>query len=513
MRLLLMVAIMLTATPNTEAPVEKALQRVWRCAPGAQSAAVGSTAPELMLSGFKFGRKSNSLGAKACLYASRYGPNRKNPKSGGAYPASRVILCREERAAMEETIVYTVRMEILGPELFDALYKGPPSDALTFPNGSRLMFRGLDQPRRIQGMRYGFAGVDQCEELSEDQYETLNAGCTQAGMPWTQTFGAFNPEGPLHWAYLRFRPDDGDGRRYRTADNTTVTDAALGEYFADVVHTIPGETNHILGEASRARLDRMTGIMRDRMVLGRWVAFTGLVLDNWNQALHVIAAPESWAAWGGYPPPSWRRYRGIDFGFVHPWCTAWIAESPIGYRYLYRQDLRARLTIEEQCARIKRAEAVELETLRACAREMDRDQIGGEYAHLETLNLAGSYSDHEAGHRAQYDALGVQTDLARKDVHGGIETMRSLLEPSQTGGPRLFVVAGSLVERCPVLAEARHPTSFEEQVAGWVWKTAKSATGAKVTKDMPVDEKEDAIMAVTYPMHTVETQGGVGVWV
>ncbi|MEO6434917.1 MAG: phage terminase large subunit [Tepidisphaeraceae bacterium] len=497
---LLAAMVMLTATVNTEAPLERAM-RVLENRPGAQSAFFASTAPELMLSGMKFGGKSRVLCFKDAVYAQRYGPNRTNPKTGQPYPSARTILCREERAAMEETIIQTMRTEILGIDLHDAMYSGK-NDALTFPNGSTIMYRGLDQPRRIQGMRYGLAGVDQTEEISEEQYEILNAGCTQVGMPWSQTMSAWNPEGPGHWGYLRFRPDDGDGPRLDDK----------GEHFADVFHARPEDTAQFLSARDVSRLDRMTGLHRDRLRLGKWVAFTGRVIEMWDPGVHVVDAPAAWAAWGGYPPPSWPRYRGIDFGYVHPYACVWIAESPLGYRYLYRHDLRARLTIDEQCERIKRAERVEIETLRACSKEQSEDTMRAEIPWLDQLNVSDCFSDHEAGHRAQYDALGVQTRLARKEVRAGIETMRSLLDPSQPGGPRFYAVRNSLMERDTWLANAKHPTSFEEQIARWTWKTAKSAGGAKVTKDMPVDEKEDAIMAATYVLHTLETQGAIGVW-
>jgi len=494
MRLLLLAIVMLAAQPNTEAPLERALQRVWAPRPGSQSKAFASTAPEVMLSGFKFGGKSNLLDGKAACYGQRFGPNRTDPKNGRPYPPARVLLAREERAAMEETLVYTMRMEILGPELHDAMYQSK-ADRLVFPNGSVIMYRGLDQPRRIQGMRYGFAGADQAEELSEEQYEMLNAGCTQAGMPWTQTFGAYNPEGPGHWAYLRMDPDAGDGPRYRD-----------GVHFADVVHAIPHEFDEILGAQSIARLGRMTGVMRDRLVLGKWVAFTGLVFEMWDPSVHMVDKPSEWSRWGGYPPPSWRRWRGIDFGFVHPWACAWVAESPIGYRYLYRQDVRTRLSIPQQCERILRAEARELATLRECAKGMEREELGGDYAYLDALHIAGTFSDHEAGHRATYAELGVHTQLARKDG-GQIETLRALLDPNQPGGPQFMVVKGSLEEPDQNLIDAKAPISFEQEISRWAYQKGKQGR-----KDKPEETNEDAIDAVMYCEHTRAVQGAIGVW-
>lgn len=502
----------LTVTPNTEAPLERA-SRMWRPISAAQATAFASTASEVCYSGRKFGLKSNTLAMKACAYAQRYGPN-------NGYPAARLILCREERAAMEQTMLVTLRDEILGPDLFAAMYKGPPEDGLIFPNGSRISFRGLDQPRRIQGMRYGFAGCDQAEELAEEQATILDAGCTQVGMPWTQTFYAFNPEGPGHWAYQRFLPDVGDGPRWRSPDGGYGAEPREGwERFAEVIHVKPEDGLAMLTARQRSKLDNITpGTWRERLRFGKWVAFEGLVFDNWDPAVHIVAAPDSWAAWDGLPPPSWKRYRGIDFGYVHPYACVWLAESPEGVRYLYRQDLRTGLTIDEQVGRIVRAEADELARLNAAADRMDANGAKGKAREsnsdtLAELYIAASYSDHEAGHRAMYAAKGIRTSPANKEVRPGIETLRMALQPRlEGGGPGFCVVRGSLVERDRTLSDGKRPTCFEEEASRWAWKTAKTAAGARASKDMPIDIGEDALKATIYVLHSIETRSHVQVW-
>ncbi len=492
--LLLLATVMLTATPNTEGPVAEALQRVWRPLSDAQAVAFASTAPELCYSGRKFGLKSNTLGAKAAVYANRYGPN-------NGYPPARVILCREERAAMEQTMLVTMRDEILGPELHAALYN-TKDDGLVFPNRSVILYRGLDKPERIQGMRYGLAGCDQAEQLSEDQFTILDAGCTQVGMPWTQTMLAFNPDSPGHWAYLRYRPDEGDGPRYWED----------GKHFADVVHVKVNDGLEILSPQQRDKLDRMTGTWAQRLRWGKWIGFEGQVLDNFDPAIHVRPAPDSWAEWDGLPPPSWTRYRGVDFGFVHPWACVWLVRAPGGNLMVYRYAMRVGLTIEDQCTIIKAAEADELARLRRCA--------SAEYARenastLDRLNLARSFSDHEAGHRAQYQANGVWTELAKKDVLAGIETLRDLFDPRDVdaeGYPRLCIIRGALMERDRKLEAEKRPTSLEEEISRWNWRTAKTAGGARVTKDQPVDIGEDAIAALRYVCHSLEMQGSIGIY-
>lgn len=481
----LLVVAMLATAPRTSPPEGS---RVLGPETPAQSAALASRRPEVMYSGRRVGGKSWLGCFKARLYAEMF-------------DGARVAICREERVSMEATTLVTLRREIIGHERWAAWWRESKS-ALFLPNGSEIHVFGLDKPGRALGARYGFMFVDQAEQLSQEQFEIANSCCMQIGMPWSQFFGAYNPESPEHWAYLRYLPDDGDGLRFRED----------GSCFAEVIHTQPNDfMNHLTSEG-RARLDGMSGTYGQRLRWGKWVGFEGQVLDNFDPAIHVRDAPAVFAEWGGLPPPSWPRYRGIDFGFVHPWASVWLVQAPGGNLMVYRYALQTGLTIDEQTAIINGAEADELAKLRASA---SADYARENASTLSSLNLAGSWSDHEAGHRQQYDANGVWTQLAKKDVFSGVETLRNLLDPRHLdadGFPRLTIIKGALMERDRKLEQAKRPSSLEQEIARWNWRTAKTAGGARLTKDQPVDVGEDAIAALRYVCHSLETQGSIGVY-
>jgi phage terminase large subunit len=489
--------VMLTATAAASPALDQRVARLLKPMTEAQDIALCSTAPEFGYMGRRFGGKSWVLDAKAAFYAQRYGPPH--------YPPARVFICREERAAMQQTTVLTMREEILGRELFDALYSAS-KDALHFPNGSTIVFEGLDRPKRVLGARYGFLGIDQAEQIDEDQFEIANSGCTQVGMPWTQTFCAFNPENPEHWAFQRYRPDEGDGFR---------TDSQ-NKQFAEVVHVKESDLMNVLSEEQRDRLDRLSGLWRDRLRLGKWVAFTGTVLDVWDSRVHIIDPPEAWAAWGGLPPPSWERYRGVDFGYnPDPYAVVWATRSPEGIWYVYRQEYRLKLTLDVQTARVLAIQNSERARLKAEAKRQDiLARRAGERSDVwkESVNYIEpgvryiSASDHEAQHRAMFAKAGLRSFRANKDIWAGIETMRNLLDPGQPGGPRLFVVKGSLVERDRQLGELRRPTCLEEEIGRYLWKETKAASGARIMKDIPVDANNHALDALRYVLHTFQTR-------
>lgn len=465
--------------------------KVLSCRTPAQLEALKSAAPELAYLGRRFAGKSHVLCRKGLEYAVVYG-------NDDRYDSPRVAVCREERASMEATTLATMRDEILGHELWAALYKAG-KDEIWIPNGAIIRFFGLDKPGRALGSRYAWMGVDQAEQLSNEQFNIAISCCTQPYFPWTQFFTSYNPENPEHWAFKRYRPDLGSGKRFDDRG-----------HFADVVLVGEDDLLDILNPSDRDRLERLEGVWRDRLRYGRWVAFTGVCLHNWDPDIHLVSPPVSWAAWGGYPPPSWTRFRGIDFGYnPDPYCVLWAARSPeTGALYVYRQEYRIQLTLDEQIHRVRMLDAAEREALLLAAESAPDDEDGEAMRSeaRETLDIGlqiTTYSDHQADARAMYKKGGINSKPAFKEVQAGIESVVNHLSPRQPGGPRLFVVKNSLTERDRKLEADDRPTCLEEEVGRYIWKTAKSAAGAVAIKDVPVDENNHAMDALRYLVHSL----------
>jgi len=317
-------------------------------------------------------------------------------------------------------------------------------------------------------------------------------------MPWHQLLLAFNPEGPNHWAFRRYQPDMGDGPRL---DRN-------GVEFAEVIHVTPDDLVQYLSAQSLQRFDRMEGALRDRLRLGLWVAFEGAVFASWHPSTHVVEAPAEWARWGGYPPPDWERFRGIDLGYEpDPFACVWLAVGPDGRQYVYRQLGGLKVTVDRWAERIVEAEGRELAALREHAAELPESERKAFGPYLEALNLTGSWSDHARGERAMLDERGVWTQPADKDVTAGIQTLLELLDP-RDGGPRLVVVRGC-AERDAEMVERQRPASVEEEVPLARWQP-ESASGMK--RQLPVDRDNHWLDALRYAAHSRANQAGVGVF-
>lgn len=140
-----------------------------------------------------------------------------------------------------------------------------------YDNGSRIYVGGIDKPSRALSSERDFICVNQTEELTEDEWETLLTRCTgRAGhMPYGILFGDCNPAGGNHWIKLRAR--DGnlrllesrheDNPRLFNLDTGTITDS---------------------GKRTLAALDRLTGARKERLRFGKWVSPEGLVYSEFT---------------------------------------------------------------------------------------------------------------------------------------------------------------------------------------------------------------------------------------
>jgi len=430
------------------------------------------------------------------------------------FPGSRGLVCREERASMNQTTL-PVLWEIV-PADWRPLWKKAES-MLRLPNGSEIHVDGLDKPSRIQGSRYGIAACDQAEDLDFEQFTILNASVGQsetlygAPLPYRKLLLAFNPSHVEHWAYKRYQPDLGDGVRTVDEHGRPIN--------ARVIHVQPQDLMDTIAPDYRETLEGMQGVFRNRLWLGLWCSAEGNVYDTWDPAIHLSQRPAEWAEWAGYPPPEWPRYFGIDFGYEpDPFAAGWIAEGPrtcptcgetVMTHHLYRQLMHARRTIAQQAEQIVALEREELEALRKACPESRARELA---PYLDELNIAGRWSDHHRGERAMLDEHGIHTQPADKDILAGIQTMLGRIKPMKSCHSSFVVIAGSLHERDRRLQEQGRPGSFEEEAGGYRWKTQREGSLGGLSRQLPVQINDHGLDWVRYVEHSLATRAPVGMW-
>lgn len=466
-----------------------------------------SDTPELLYSGSLGSAKTRSLaekGAKRCA----------------KFAGSRTVVGRRYRAHLGGSTLAMLREKVITPAHWAWGWRSAADGGSTlfWPNGSEMWFVGFDNPQRLLSSEVDMVLIDECVELNEEQWDSAADRLRRqvydddGNTAPTQIAGATNPASPAHFLYQRFRPNLGshiewtlEPVRLRTGHVMPANTA-----WAECVCSSPMDNVANLPPRYLAQLERRHGRYYERMVLGKWVNYEGAVYDCFDQDHHVVRRPRFWDEWGGFPPPDWQRARGIDYGYhPDPFVCIWLARSPGGTWFVYRQIYKTRTLVSAHTKRIMELEDEELRALNRRLREKGEQE-------LRWLPMMGTFGDHDnqARKTMDYESGGqIIVERARKEINPGIETVYGLLQP--VTGPdgikrsRMYVVdrRWSLVEVDEERAEAKLPLCLEDELFAYKY-AEQPADRDKPSKDEPLDQHNHACDAVRYPVHTIRMRQG-----
>ena len=280
-----------------------------------------SCAPEILVEGPAGTGKTRALLTKVHLLLAHF-----------SY--ARALMCRSTLTHLTDSAVQTfVRDIVAGAEYLEAFGGNrfdPPG--FRYPNGSRLFLGGLDKIERIMSTEYDLIYVNEVTDLGIDEWERLTSRLRSAAIPFQQIMADCNPVYPSHWANRRSQT--GEITRFQTfhKDNPFLYDD-VSERWTDV------------GEAYMARLEALTGVRRERLLLGKWVAAEGAVYSEWQPEIHVVEPFDI--------PESWARLLAVDFGYVNPFVCQWWAVDGDGRMILYREVYKTRVLVEDVAEQIR----------------------------------------------------------------------------------------------------------------------------------------------------------------
>lgn len=362
-------------------------------------------------------------------------------------PKSNYALVRKVAADIGPTVMRTYKRVIALSGSGAVAYGGNNPQWYDYPNGARLWIGGMDRPGKVlSGERDGIY-VNQAEELTLEDWETLSTRATGRGAV-TETpmlFGDCNPGPSTHWIINRPALDVLYSRH---EDNPTLYDS--------------GGAITAQGKRSIAVLDALTGVRYKRLRLGMWVSAEGTVYD-FDRAVHLIdKMPDGWQ--------SWRKVRSIDFGYTNPFVCQWWAVDGDGRMYLYREIYMSGRTVKVHARQIN-------------------DLSTGE-------RFAATVSDHDAEDRATLAENGIITIAAHKAISPGIQSVEERLKIAGDNRPRLFILRDALVEADQALADKRDPLSTENEFDSYVWPQGQDGKPNK--KEVPVDAYNHGMDALRY---------------
>lgn len=193
------------------------------------------------------------------------------------HPNLRILICRETRSSLTESVCVTYEQEILPADGMASLSHGVQRrvrQSYRYPNGSEIVLGGLDIQTRILSTSWDIIYVNEAIETREESWEMLGGRLNRPDRnpDFGYLIGDTNPGGPGHW--LKERCDKGLTTLWDTTHEANPS-----------LHDGIGWTD--AGELYRARLDKLTGTRRLRLRDGVWAVGDGLWFDSFDPEKHV----------------------------------------------------------------------------------------------------------------------------------------------------------------------------------------------------------------------------------
>jgi phage terminase large subunit len=363
-------------------------------------------------------------------------------------PGFRALFCRNTRESMTQSVMATYEQQVL-PDPFAIPFNHQDSE-YRYPNGSKIIVGGLDNPQKILSTEYDGIYICQAEETTWEQVKPLLTRLSGTAME--KKFGEgfrriiydVNPSDPGHWLNLRFPPEgQPDGDRIRLCshhqDNPLLFDHAKGDWTD-------------FGRSYMKTLDQLDGYQRLRLRDGIWAGAEGQYFEEWDPALHVCDPFEI--------PAYWTRFMGCDFGFADPCCYLWFArdESPDQWGrhpiYLYRELYQRKLRDTQQAAAVK---------LLSRGERITRRYADPSMFNKRTMDNRPSFAKMFAASRLPLIASTNDRILGGQKCHGVLA--------ADNGRPPLFrVFRGAAPNFCrtlPIMVrDAIDPEKYADQVKG-----------------------------------------------
>lgn len=350
------------------------------------------------------------------------------------YPGSRQLICRKTRVSMTESVLVTWENKVVpvNHPCLTGAGRGQ-RQRYDFPNGSSVVVGGLDNPERTFSTEYDRVYVFEATEATEDDVEKLLRSLRNNVMPYQQLVCDCNPDAPTHWLNLRAAAGKMTRLLSRHVDNPSLTDEYL------------------------KRLAGLTGVRRSRLFEGKWVAAEGQVWADYDPAVHLIDSKRlvpiwEWRGQSAEDRAKDRRivlrwfFATVDWGFRTAGCIQVWGVDGDGRMYRVREVYRSRQKVNDFW-------------LPTALKLQDEFRI-----------QAWACDPAEPEFIDTFRAAGLPAREANNEVIAGLDEVRDRLNPHQEGGARMFFCRDANRDRCPLLAEEKRPTGFEDEVWGYVFR-------------------------------------------
>lgn len=466
--------------------------------------------------------------SREALYSGHLGSSKSRTmcEKGNAYARlwkqSRIAACRKKRVDLGISTLRMWREKVVPPGFWSARYRPGAEGASTlfYPNGSEVHFIGLDNPMKLLSTEYDLILIDQAEEIELEEWRNAAGRLRHVAGPFQQIMGFVNPADPAHWMYDYFQPDLGSHCQFSTEAFTTPDGRVVppGQLLRECIRAGLADNMENLDAKYLQVIHSYRGRWYERYVLGRWVAFEGVIYDCWEPDVHLVSRPAAWAKWGGYPPPDWPIYRAFDFGFTNPFVCQWWAVDPDDHWWLYQELYGTRQTILTWAERVLALDKKQLDTVREREKVNARDERRDAHD-IEFLPIYLNVADHDAGERAILEEqYGIPTEPAdKRDVSVGLQTVYQMmvpflsdpLDPKSRRVSRLHFLRDALAPENvdEALVYAGRPSCTLAEIPRYRIQEYRSSVTGEGPREEPFKKDDHGCDAMRMLLHTVRSLG------
>lgn len=287
---------------------------------------IESDAFETLFGGAAGGGKSYGQLVDALLYATKF---RK----------SKQIIFRRTFPDLERSIIRT-SLDLYPKEV--GSYNNS-KHVWTFKNGSIIDFGYIDADKDVyqyQSAEYDVIRFDELTQFDEFMYTYMISRCRGANKYPKRIKSSTNPGGIGHsWVKKRFIDIGAAGEKIDVVMNGSIsTRLFIPSKVEDNRFLMKYDPDYV------KRLDLLPEKERRALKDGDWDIFDGQYFTDFDRRVHVIEPFEI--------PDNWDRYRTVDYGLDMLACY-WIAVSPDGHEYVYKELYEPNLIISKAAKRIR----------------------------------------------------------------------------------------------------------------------------------------------------------------
>ena len=287
-----------------------------------QKAFIDAKESEVLFGGAAGGGKSYGQMVDALLFALKY-------------KGSKQLVLRRSFSELDKSLIRT-SLSLFPRDIYSF---NSSTHVGKFKNGSIIDFGYCATENDVyqyQSAEYDLIRFDELTHFTENQYLYLLSRVRGANNFPKQVKSTTNPGGVGHsWVKARFV--DPAPACHNFSGKNGLSRIFIPSLLKDNRFLTEGDPSY------KARLLSLPEKEKKALLYGDWNIFEGQYFSEFDKEKHVISPFEI--------PSHWRRFRTIDYGLDMLACL-WIAISPDGVCYVYRELCKPNLTISEAASQI-----------------------------------------------------------------------------------------------------------------------------------------------------------------